>query len=293
MTERTPAKPASSAPRPIDLNAVVRDRLEALRRIAHAEQALELDLAEGLPLVWAAPDRMGDVLVALVAAAGSSMSERGTIRIATRRFGEGDLAPVVGPRRVSLSVSAEGAVAPPPSARIAVEESRGTFESRGLPDGGSTCAVHLTAFPDALDPEPRTRSDQLRPGARRFGDFGPKDRAILLVEDDPAVRDILTVALARTGHHVVTASDGMAALQKMLEEDRAERPIAVLVTDVVMPRMGGYALAQHATAITPDLGVVFITGYRDQAAPPGADLLQKPFSPEALFRLVWEKLEAS
>ena len=292
MAERTPANPASSVPRPIDLNDVVRDRREALGRIAPA-QALEIDLAEGLPLVWGDPDRIGDVLLDLVAAARSSVSERGTIRISTRPSGSGELAPVVGPRRVALAVSAEGAVVPAPSVRSAVEECHGTVESRGLPEGGTICTVHLTAFPDALDPVTRTRSGQPHAGARRFGEFGPKDRAILLVEDDPAVRDILTAALARTGHQVVTASDGIAALQKMVEEDRAERPIAVLVTDVVMPRMGGYQLAHHATALTPDLGVVFITGYRDRAAPPGAVLLQKPFSPEALFRLVWEKLEAS
>ena len=55
----------------------------------------------------------------------------------------------------------------------------------------------------------------------------------------------------------------------------------------------GFELARYATSVTPDLEVVFITGYRDRAAPVGAFLLQKPFSPEALFRLVSEKLEAS
>jgi CheY-like chemotaxis protein len=271
------SRDASSVPRPIDLNHVVLDRCEALGWIADAEHPLELDLAEGLPPVWADPHRVGDVLVALVSVTRSSMSERGTIRIATRLLGQGDQAPAVGPRRISLAVCPGGG-APPPAHLLEV---------------GTVCAVHFTVFPDGLDSASGNGTDQPAWGARRFGGIGPKDRAILLVEDDVTVLEILTAALVRTGHKVVTAPDGVAALQRFLEEERAQRPIAVLVTDVVMPRMDGFALAEYATAITPDLGVVFITGYRDRTAPAGAVLLQKPFSPEALFRLVWEKLEVS
>jgi CheY-like chemotaxis protein len=172
-----------------------------------------------------------------------------------------------------------------------VEWNHGTFEVLSLPEGGTRCTVHLSAFPDALDSELHHRTGPGDRRERRFGEFGPKDRAVLLVEDDPDVRELLRAALARTGHPVVTADDGITALERLL--DRDERPIALIVTDVVMPRMGGYALAQYAAAVIPDINVVFITGYRDREAPAGGVVLQKPFSPEALFALVTEKLEAS
>jgi len=117
---------------------------------------------------------------------------------------------------------------------------------------------------------------------------------VLIVEDEEAVRALAKTALARKGYRVLEAANGGEALL-LCESERA--PIHLLVTDVVMPSLGGADLARRLAPLRPDMKVLFISGYADQAAArhgtiePGAAYLEKPFSLDALARKVREVLD--
>ncbi|MDY7040589.1 MAG: ATP-binding protein, partial [Chloroflexota bacterium] len=119
---------------------------------------------------------------------------------------------------------------------------------------------------------------------------------ILLVEDADIVRALARVVLHRNGYNVLEASHGREAL---LVCEQHDGPIHLLVTDVVMPEMGGRELAEHLTALHPEMKVLYASGYTDDAIvhrdvfERDTAFLQKPFTPEALMRKVREVLDIS
>ncbi len=139
-----------------------------------------------------------------------------------------------------------------------------------------------------VDQQPADRS----PTSRRRTK-GDGSGSILLVEDERGVRRALARELKRSGYDVLESEDGAAALD--LAAGHPD-PIDMLVTDVVMPRMGGLELASRLRASRPGIQVVFMTGYRppdavehDGAA--GAEILTKPFPPAQLMEVVRSVLQ--
>lgn len=107
--------------------------------------------------------------------------------------------------------------------------------------------------------------------------------AILVVEDNDMVRVITTQVLTTAGYAVLTAADGIEALE-ILEHT----PVPIVLADLRMPRMDGHALARAVTARWPTVRMLFMTGFSDGNATdtlPGPTLL-KPFRPDALTTLV-------
>ena len=117
---------------------------------------------------------------------------------------------------------------------------------------------------------------------------------ILLVEDEEMVRGLLRKTLEKCGYKVFEGRHGEEGLQTA---GQISEPIHLLVTDIVMPRMGGPELARRLTSSRPEMRVLFMSGYaggapgHDPALVKGAVLLQKPFSPEVLVRKVREILD--
>jgi len=113
---------------------------------------------------------------------------------------------------------------------------------------------------------------------------------ILLVEDEPAVRDLAVRVLRSQGYTVLAAGDGIEALQFVAQQPDAH--IDLLITDVVMPRLGGAALAEQLSAMRPAIKVLFTSGYTEDAILYAGQLatdthfLHKPFSPAALAQKV-------
>jgi CheY-like chemotaxis protein len=117
---------------------------------------------------------------------------------------------------------------------------------------------------------------------------------VLLVDDEPAVRGLVREVLRRHGYTVVEAADGATGLRLCAEYPA---PIHLVLTDVVMPGMGGREMAQQAARLRPRLRFLFMSGYtedprvRDDLMQPGAAFLQKPFTPGVLTRRVREVLD--
>jgi len=107
------------------------------------------------------------------------------------------------------------------------------------------------------------------------------------VEDEPAVRAVATRALRQAGYTVLQPLSAVEALEL---SEHHQGHIDVLVTDVVMPRMSGRALADQMVSRLPDLKVLYVSGYADDATlqdrvrEPGGYFLEKPFTPEAILR---------
>jgi two-component system, cell cycle sensor histidine kinase and response regulator CckA len=119
---------------------------------------------------------------------------------------------------------------------------------------------------------------------------------ILLVEDDPAVRALTRRLLERSGYRVLEATNGTVALQKAQEYDGR---IDLLLTDAVMPELGGRELAERLLTERTDLAVLCMSGYTDDAVlrhgmlTEGVAFLEKPFTPDGLLAKVRAVLEAS
>ena len=114
---------------------------------------------------------------------------------------------------------------------------------------------------------------------------------VLIVEDEPSTRRGLTELVSTWGFTTDSAADGEEALKRVTDF----RP-AIIISDLVMPRMGGLDLATRLRARYPELRVVFMSGYADRAVaarlPAGAPMLHKPFTPAALAQRVEAVLAA-
>jgi len=119
------------------------------------------------------------------------------------------------------------------------------------------------------------------------------NETILLVEDSPALRGLTRELLSRQGYTILEAGDGIEALE--LSKNHAGT-IHLMITDIVMPRMRGTELATHITEQRPELMVLFLSGYTEEAVWRLRDnnriaILEKPYSSVALLRTVRQKLD--
>ena len=118
---------------------------------------------------------------------------------------------------------------------------------------------------------------------------------VLVVEDDPSVRNLACKVLEAQGYKVLSACNGAEALQKAREHTGA--PICLAITDVIMPVMGGNVMAEWLQAMDPNLKILFSSGYTDDALShhgvlkPGIEFIPKPYTPSALVRKVRELLD--
>ena len=119
-------------------------------------------------------------------------------------------------------------------------------------------------------------------------------QTILVVEDEPAVRVMVADFLIKGGYNVLTAEDGLAALRVC---DNHQGPIHLLLTDIVMPEMGGIELAGRIAVMRTDTKILFMSGYVDVSTYEQSlciegyrGLVQKPFSPDALLEKLNEIL---
>ena len=168
-----------------------------------------------------------------------------------------------------------------------VKQSGGHVAVESVPGRGTTFRIWLPQVDEAATEEATTAF--LPPAPCRTG-----TETILLVEDEEAVRSLMSEVLAGRGYLVLAASSGAEAVQV----SRAHGgPIDLLLSDVVMPGMSGREVAVAITNERPGLRVLFASGYtadaiaRHGVLEPGTDLIHKPFTPDALLARVRERLD--
>ena len=130
-----------------------------------------------------------------------------------------------------------------------------------------------------IEPTKRRSRSKAKPKENELWGTG----TVLLVEDEPMVRTVAERALTRHGYSVITAANGQEALEVI---DRGE-PIALLISDVVMPEMDGPTMVREARKTRPDLPILFMSGYAEEQLRNSIDIdnvafLPKPFSVQEL-----------
>ena len=160
-----------------------------------------------------------------------------------------------------------------------------TVDSR--PGQGATFRIYLPRIEGEVDEPPQLGdSDQLPIG----------NETVLLVEDDPAVRELVSTVLGQQGYQVLQAANGHEALR--LARQRSPGGIDLLVSDVVMPLMGGRELAERLAEIHPNVKVLHMSGYAsDDLVRRGVEasdvgFVGKPFTPGLLARKVRDALDS-
>lgn len=165
-----------------------------------------------------------------------------------------------------------------------VQQAGGHITVESAPGHGTTFRLY---FEEVIESEKQSFADT-SPGSSRGTE------TILLVEDEEAVRTLSRLALESQGYKVVTAGDGKEAMESI---DRMNELPRILVTDVVMPEMSGRELAESIKKRIPDMKVLYLSGYTNDAVlrfgveESKDTLLQKPFSPMGLTRKVRSVLD--
>ena len=160
-----------------------------------------------------------------------------------------------------------------------VEQHGGFVYVESTPGGGTHFRVYLPYASDATK-----GSDP--PVARRLDAKARGDEAILVAEDEPSLRALVSTTLSELGYRVIATGDGEEAVR---EYRRCSRDIALVVLDVVMPRLDAREAYEQMRAVRSDVKVLFTTGYAPQSTRlvelldnQHMLLLEKPFTPQAL-----------
>jgi CheY-like chemotaxis protein len=274
---------------------------------------LRHDLHDGLDPVLADPVRIEQVLVNLIVNSADAMPNGGHLVITTQAValdGENANAPEGGtPGRYAVLSDADTGVGKDSETQARafepffttkamgrgtglglstvygiVRQSGGHIRLDSSPGGGTTIAIwlpHHDAPAPVLAPAPSRESR------------APGKATILLVEDEMLVRLAIRRILASQGHDVIEAADGEAALAVVA---RRSARIDLVISDLVMPRMGGRELGENLRARGHHAPLLFMSGYtgdfatRQSLLDASAEFIEKPFSPDALMHKVDELL---
>jgi hypothetical protein len=298
----------------LDLNALIANVEQMLRRFIGEDVQLETALAPHLGKVRVDPGQVEQVLLNLAANARDAMPQGGKLTIETANVELGEPYAlshngVTPGHYVLLAVSdigtgIEADVLPHVFEPFFTTKAQGKGTGLGLsivysivhqsgghiwvysePGKGTTFKIYL---PVAEQAEPVSQPAPVSVPTQQGSGI------ILLVEDQEAVREMLTKALTVRGYTVFDAAGGEEAIRLVAGH---HGPIDLLITDVVMPQVSGRELAERLTAEHPGMRVLFMSGFADRAIvhhgmlSPGINYLQKPFPLSELARKVQEILK--
>ncbi|HUF13952.1 MAG TPA: PAS domain S-box protein [Longimicrobiales bacterium] len=301
-------------PELIDLGRLLSDIDRMLRRIVSEDVQLSTDAPSGLGFVYADRSQVEQVIMNLVVNARDAMTGCGTLSIGLRELHQATPAvrshvQVPAGKYVVLSVRDTGCGIPADLLeRIfepffttkdasrgtglglatvygIVKQSGGFIWVQSVVGEGSTFEIQLPVAGEA--------AGSLSSVAETDASVIRGTETVLLVEDEASVRQIGLRILRRAGYTVLEAANGGEALLIARNSPRLD----ILVTDLVMPRMSGFSLAEELKGLRPDLRVLFMSGYSEDAASgnvpldPAAAFLEKPFTAPALTGAVRRTLD--
>jgi two-component system cell cycle sensor histidine kinase/response regulator CckA len=300
------------APRVVDLGAVVNGSQAMLQRLIGEDVSLRTSVREDGCLAHVDQGQLEQALLNLVANARDAMPEGGTLRLAVGSRMVGDDYAQTHPdaragRYVVITVSDSGqGMSEDVRSRVfepffttkaagtglglamvygVVQQAGGFIEVESQPQRGTSFAIHLPAVePGAEGAHSEAATDPALQGTE----------TIVLVEDEAPVREVTTAQLESLGYRVLPFASGEGALGAAESQGA---PPQLLITDMVMPQLGGRELARRLRASRPELKVLFISGYGEEvvasqgAEAPGARFLQKPYTLHSLARKVRESLD--
>ena len=296
-------------PKVLDLNMLVKTLSTMLQRLIGENIDLRLMLSNDLGRVNADPGQLEQVLMNLVVNARDAMPQGGTLSIETANSSpDQSLANSTRGTRVMLAVRDTGhGMDESTRARLfepffttktpgkgtglglstvfgIVKQSGGRVDVISELGRGTTVKVYLPSIDQPVTVEAEAVSSAAAQGTE----------TILLVEDDEMVRTLVRETLEREGYKLLDAAEPLDARQKA---ESYKGPIQLLITDVVMPKIGGRELAQQIVGQRPETKVLYMSGYTDTAITQSGleqssiAFLQKPFTPAALTQKVREVLE--
>jgi two-component system, cell cycle sensor histidine kinase and response regulator CckA len=300
-------------PKVLDLNKVVGGLGTMLRRLIGEDIELSLVLPGDLGRVSADPGQIEQVIMNLAVNARDAMPKGGVLTIETanveldRHYAGRHIAVKPG-RYILLAVSDTGAgMDAATQARLfepffttkasgkgtglglstvfgIVKQSGGSVEVYSEPGRGTSVKVYLPRIDQAATIDDAASAREATRGTE----------TILLVEDDEMVRTLVRETLHRAGYKILDAPGPLEA-KKMSEQFKP--PIQLMITDVVMPKISGRDLAEQLSKRRPEMKVLYMSGYTDNAVLNSGILekevsfIQKPFTPAALMEKVRDVLE--
>ncbi len=299
----------------LDLNETVRDLDKMLRRLIDEDIEMTIVLGRDIGRVKADSGYVGQVLMNLVVNSRDAMPNGGKLTIATsnatldEHYAQTHAGATPGDY-VMLSVSDTGTgmsqdvqshlfqaffTTKPkgkgtglglPTCQTIVQQSGGHIGLYSEPGKGTTFKIYFPRVDQALDVAAGAIPTERSPRGTE---------TLLVVEDDPSVRRLAREVLEAQGYKVLSAPNGQDALRVARQHKGA--PIRLAVTDVIMPVMGGRAMAESLKTTYPDLRILFTSGYTDDAIArhgvleAGVEFLPKPYTPRILAWKVRQLLD--
>jgi PAS domain S-box-containing protein len=289
--------------RPNDINRLVTNMEDLLHRTLGEQIELHTELAAGLWTAFVDANQLENAILNLAINAREAMMDGGQLTIATAntRLNETDASQhedLEPGDYVVIRVSDTGVGMPPDVLAKAIDpffttkpvgegtglglsmiygfsrQSRGHLRIESRVGHGTNVELYL----------PRALQDAIDLSAPTVATPRGQGETILVVEDDNTVRLIIYDVLEELGYEVLVASDARAAIPVL----QSDRKIDLLVSDVVLPHVNGGKLAEIARTARPDLKVLFVSGYAENAVlrgdflGPGMDMLTKPFDLDTL-----------
>lgn len=299
----------------LDLNAVVKDLDKMLRRMIDETIEIAMELGKEIGHIKADSGHIGQVLMNLVVNARDAMPNGGRIIVATENVtldeNHARKHPGAMPGNyVLLSVNDTGTgMTDEVKARLfkaffttkplgkgtglglttcqtIVKQSAGHIDVYSEVGKGTTFKIYFPRVEQALDVVNRP----IQPGPLPRG-----TETLLVVEDEPSVRYLARDVLEAQGYEVLSAANGQDALHVAYQHKGS--PIRLVITDVIMPLMGGKAMAEWLKTTYPDLKILFTSGYTDDTfteggvLETGTEFLGKPYTPATLVHRVREMLD--
>ena len=303
-------------PKPVEINQLVTSMGELLQRSINESIALDMRLSDPLWTAEADPNQLESALLNLVINARDAMPNGGNLTVETsNRHLDSVFTAAYGTLQpgdyVELSVSDSGCGIPESlMGRVFdpffttkpigqgtglglsmiygfARQSGGHVTIHSEVGKGTTVSLFLPRFVGEM-----VVAEAANPARLPFANAG---ETVLIVEDDPAVRVLISAVLKELGYAFVEASDANTALP-IIESDQR---IDLMISDVGLPGMNGRQLAEIGRQIRPELKVLFITGYAEHAAvrggflDPGMQLITKPFTFDLLTAKVREMIRAA